>query len=277
MDDCHRNQEIAELLTLWEWCSAKLQVKWRRRQKGRNNFLMALAYVVSQPNPISPFEFVKVYQRLPRPLLDQKKVRAFWDVQPNPLLEACLGSFGVETSLKAGLDDIRSRFLVNPTLDKIAKTMRAREKRFGPDWLIQGHHPEQEFVALKKKTTALRSALRIYFVKNHRVIDKLALGILSHGGWQFGELPASSRVRQTPATLLNEVTRLKLWDTAHEILEQYAGDRDAALEKLCSTLYRKITPSIRSSIESQGYSVDHVIDDLLNFDVSVSRGEIINR
>jgi hypothetical protein len=100
---------------------------------------------------------------------------------------------------------------------------------------------------------------------------------LSHGGWQFGELPASSRVRRTPPTLLNEVTRLKLWDAAHEILEQYAGDGDAALEKICSTLYRKITPSIRSSIESQGYSVDHVIDDLLNFDLSVSRGEIINR
>jgi hypothetical protein len=238
---------------------------------------MALAYVVSQPDPISPFEFVNVYQRLPRPLLDQKKVRAFWDVQPIPLLEACLGSFNVETPLKAGLNDIRSRFLVNPTLDKIAKIMQAREKRFGPDWQIQGHHPEQEFVALKKETTALRSALRIYFTKKHRAIDKLALGILSHGGWQFGELPASSRVRRTPPTLLNEVTRLKLWDAAHEILEQYAGDGDAALEKICSTLYRKITPSIRSSIESQGYSVDHVIDDLLNFDLSVSRGEIINR
>jgi hypothetical protein len=277
MDDCHRNQEIAELLTLWEWCSAKLHTKWCRRQKSRNSFLMALAYVVSQPNPISPFEFVKVYQRLPHPLLDQKKVRAFWDVQPIPLLEACLGSFSVETPMKVGLNDIRSRFLVNPTLDKIVKTMRAREKRFGPDWHIQGHHPEQEFVALKKGTTALRSALRIFFVKKYRAIDKLALRILSHGGWQFGELPASSRVRRTPPTLLNEVTRLKLWDAAHEILEQYAGDRDATLEKLCSTLYRKITPSIRSSIESQGYSVDHVIDDLLNFDVSVSRGEIINR
>ena len=155
--------------------------------------------------------------------------------------------------------------------------MRAREKSFGPDWPIQGHHPEQEFVALKKETTAVRSALRAYLIKNHRIIDKLALEILSHGGWQFGELPAFSRVRRTPPSVLNEVTRLKLWDATHDILEQYAGDRDAALEKLCSTLYRKITPSIRSSIESQGYSVDHVIDDILNFDVSVSRGEIINR
>jgi len=277
MDDCHQNQEIAELLALWEWCSAKLHTKWSRRRKSRNSFLLALAYVVSQPNPISPFELVKVYQRLPRPLLDRKRVATFWNVQPIPLLEACLGTFSAEAPLKSGLNDVRSRFLANSALDKIAKTMRAREKRFGPDWPTDGHHPEQEFVSLRKETTALRSALRSYLVKNHRAIDKLALEILSHGGWQLGELPASCRVRRTPPNLLNEVTRLKLWDAAHDILERYAGDRDAALEKLCSTLYRNITPSIRSSIESQGYSVDHIIDDILNFDLSVSRGEIINR
>jgi hypothetical protein len=238
---------------------------------------MALGYVVSQPEPLSPFEFVKVYQGLPRPLLDQKRVRAFWEVQPIPLLEACLGSFSAEAPMKAGLDDLRSRFPANPTLDQIVKTMRAREKRFGPDWQTQGHPPEKQLVELRKGTAPLRSALRAYLVKNHRVIDRLALEILSHGGWQFGELPSSSLVRRTPATLLNRSTRLRLWDAAHEILDQYPGDREAALEKLCSTLYCKITPSIRSTIESQGYSVDHVIDDYLNFDISVSREEIINR
>jgi hypothetical protein len=277
MDDCQRNQKIAELLFLWEWCSQKLHAKWRRRRKSRNGFLMALAFVVSQPKPISPFEFIRIYQCFPRPLLDQKKIRAFWDVQPIPLLDASLGSFNAEDSVKAGLNDIRSRFLDNPALDKIVKTMRAREKRFGPDWPIQGHHPEQDFLALKKGTTALRSALRAYLVKKHREINKLALEILSHGGWQFGELPASSLVRRTPSTLLNKATRLKLWDAAHEVLDQHDGDPDAALDELCATLYRRITPSIRSSIESQGYSVDHVVDDYLNFDMNVSRTEIIDR
>ena len=277
MDDSHRTQEIAELLALWEWCSAKLHAKWLRRRKSRNSFLMALAYSASQPDAISPFEFVKVYPRLPRPLLDQKKVRVFWNIQPVALLAACLGSFSAKNSLQTDLNDIRSRFMTNPALDEIAKILRAREKRLGPDWQIQGRHPDREFVALKKGTTALRSALRAYLVKNHRAIDKLALEILSHGGWQLGELPTSSLVRRTPPTLLNKVTRLKLWDAAHEVLDQYEGDSDAALEKICFTLYRNITPSIRSAIESQGYSVDHVIDDYLNFDMSVNREEIINR
>jgi hypothetical protein len=237
---------------------------------------MALAYAVSKPKRISPFKLVRVYQRLPRPLLDSKKVRTFWEVQPIPLLEASLGAFQAKTSLTEGLNKIRYRFPDNPALDKLAKTMRAREKRFGPDWQIQGYHPEQEFLALRKGTATLRSNLRTYLVKNHRAIDKLALMILSQGGWQFGELPALSLVRRTPPTLLNKTTRTKLWDAAHLVLDQYDGDREAALEKICSTLYQKISPSIRSSIESQGYSVDHVVDDCLNFDMYISRAEIIN-
>jgi hypothetical protein len=277
MDDFQRNQEITELLSIWEWCSAKLHPKWCQRRKNRNSFLLGLAYAATEPKPICPFTFIKVYQRFPRPLLDQKKVRTFWNVQPASLLEACLGSFKSKAPLEGGLNNIRARFLVNSALDKIVKAMLAREKRFGPSWQIQGHHPEQEFVALKRGTTALRSALRTYLVKNHREIDKLAMDILSHGGWRLGELPVSSLVGRTPPTLLNRTNRVKLWDAAHAVLDQYNGDFDAALEKICSTLSRKLTPSIRASIESQGYFGDQVVDDVLNFDMNVSREEIINR
>ena len=54
---------------------------------------MALAYAISEPNFISPFKLTRIYKSLPIPLLDEDRVQTFWNVQPVPLLELCLGSF----------------------------------------------------------------------------------------------------------------------------------------------------------------------------------------
>jgi hypothetical protein len=273
MEESCRNQEIADLLDIWEWCSSILHVKWQRRRKSRNSCLMGLAYAVTEPNFVSPFKFSKIYKKLPRPLLTRKKVLTFWEVQPVPLLELCLGSFTKNSPLKAGLDRIRLAKQHNPALDKIAKKMRAREKRFGSEWYFQGHHPENEFVALKKELASLSAKIRSFIAGKHASVESLAQEVLAQGPWQFGELPATSFVRKTPETLLNRANRLKLWQVAQEVLSR-GLEEEESLEALCAALDRKITPSVRAVIEAQGYSIDQVIDDVLNFDMHKSREEI---
>ena len=80
-------------------------------------------------------------------------------------------------------------------------------------------------------------------------------------------------MRKTPEKLLNRATRLKLWQAAQDILDRKLEHREK-LEALCHALYRKITPSTRAAIEAQGYTVDNVVDDMLNFDMRKSRDEI---
>jgi hypothetical protein len=273
MDESWRNREIAELLDIWEWCSRLLHVKWRRRLKRRNAVLMALGYVVLEPKTISPFELSKNYKTLPPPLLDKKKVLSFWKVQPLPLLELCLGSFTKKSPLKEALDQIRISEQNNVSLDNVAKKMRAREKRFGSEWCLEGHHPQEDYRALKRGTTALRAKIRAILSKNHSEINGLAYEVLSQGGWQFGQLPAASFVRKTPESLLNRSSRLRLWRAAQEVVARNL-EEDQQLEMLCEVLNKKMTPSLRSAIEAQGYSVDQVIDDMLNFDMYKSRSEI---
>jgi hypothetical protein len=113
MDESPRNQEIADLIEMWEWCSGKLHVKWQRRRKSRNSCLLALAYAISEPNFISPFKLTRIYKTLPAPLLDEDKVETFWNVQPVPLLQLGLGSFTKRSPLKAKLDRIRMDFPPN--------------------------------------------------------------------------------------------------------------------------------------------------------------------
>jgi hypothetical protein len=275
MEESCRNQEIADLLDIWEWCSSVLHVKWQRRPKSRNSCLMGLAYAVTEPNFISPFKFSKIYKKLPHPLLTRKKVLTFWEVQPVPLLELSLGSFTKSSRLRVGLDQIRLAKQHNPALDQIAKKMRAREKRFGSEWYFQGHHPEDEFVALKTRIGPLCTKIRAFIAEKHATIECLAHEVLAQGPWQFGELPAISFVRKTPESLLNRANRLKLWQAAQEVQSRDLEEEES-LEALCAALYRKIPPSVKAAIEAQGYSVDQVIDDVLNFDMHKSREEIIS-
>ena len=273
MDQSSRNQEIADLLDIWEWCSSVLHVKWQRKRKSRNSFLMGLAYAVTEPNFISPFKFSKIYKKLPHPLLTRKKVLTFWEVQPVPLLELCLGSFTKVSPLRAGLDQIRLAQQHNPALDQIAKKMRAREKRFGPEWYFQGHHPENEFAALKKGISSLCTKIGSFIFGKYAVVESLSLEVLAQGPWQFGELPATSFVRKTPEALLNRTTRLKLWEAAQKVLAQDL-DEEESLEALCAAIDRKISNTVRAAVIAQGYSIDQVIDDVLNFDMHKSRQEI---
>jgi hypothetical protein len=101
---------------------------------------------------------------------------------------------------------------------------------------------------------------------------KLALDVLTKG-WQFGEIPASCRVRKTHEKLLNHANRLKLWQTAHAILTRDL-EEDEMLNALCSVLHRKITPATKAAIEAQDYTVADVVGDFINFDVRKTRDEI---
>jgi hypothetical protein len=273
MDESHRNQEIAELIEIWEWCSSSLHVTWQRKRKNRNSCLLALAYAISQPNFVSPLKLTRIYKTLPTPLLDKDKVETFWNVQPVPLLELCLSSFTKRSPLKAKLDRIRAREQTNRTLDGIVKKMRSREKRFGSDWCFQGHHPENEFIALRNEIAPLREKIKNLVLEEYAAIESLAQEVLAQGPWRFGELPASSLVRKTPESLLNRASRLKLWQAAQEVLVQDLDD-EATLEALCNVLLTKLTPSLKAAIKSQGYTSDQVIDDIINFDIHKSRDQI---
>jgi hypothetical protein len=103
-------------------------------------------------------------------------------------------------------------------------------------------------------------------------VSKLALEVLAKG-WQFGEIPASCRVRKTPEKLLNRANRLKLWQAARSVL---AGDleEEEMLGALCNTLHRKITSATKIAIEAQGYAVADVVGDFISFDVNKTRDEI---
>jgi hypothetical protein len=103
-------------------------------------------------------------------------------------------------------------------------------------------------------------------------VSKLALEVLAKG-WQFGELPASSRVRRTPEKLLNRATRLKLWEAGQEILSRDLGE-DEIIRALWDVLHSKITPAVKSSVEAQGHTVSDAVSDLISFDLQKSRGEI---
>ena len=80
-------------------------------------------------------------------------------------------------------------------------------------------------------------------------------------------------MRKTPESLLNRANRLRLWQAAQEVLALDLGEEER-LESLSTVLTQKIAPTLRKSIEAQGYSIDQVIDDILNFDMYKSRAEI---
>lgn len=273
MEECHRNQEISASLCIWEWCSKTLHVKWERKRKNRNGCLMALAYAISESDFISPFKLPKIYTSLPRPLLTEAKILKLWAARPVPLLDLALGCFTRTSPLQTRLDQWRIGHENNAALDKLAKKMRARERRFGSDWFAEGHHPEEDFLSLKEATAPLHAELSQILAHNYPALEELALEVLAQGAWQFGELPAACWVRRTPLSLLNGNCRLKLWKAAHEVLARGLGDEER-LETLCSVLAQAISPALKISIENQGYSVDQVIDDMLNFDMHKTREEI---
>lgn len=273
MDETQRTEEITGLIEIWEWCSCKLHTKWQRKRKNRNAVLMALAYAISGPNFVSPFRLTRIYKQLPTPLLDRKRVRKIWEAQPVPLLELGLGSFTKESPLRTKLDEIRATEESNRNLDGLTKKMRAREKRFGLNWYGEGHHPEAEFRALEEGMASLLDKLKGLFLKEHRIVERLALEVLAQGPWRFGELRASTLVRKTPESLLNRTTRLKLWEAAQAILAREMDDHEM-LGALGSELPRKLSSALKASLKAQGYTVDQVIDDMINFDMHKSRTEI---
>jgi len=204
-----RNVDINDLLEIWEWCSRRLHVKWQRKRRLRNGCFIGLAVALSDKTSIPPAKLLREYKTLPKPLLNEEKVLTFWQVKPVSLLELCLGSYTKVSPLTKSLNRLRLAYQDNSTLDELAKKMRSRENRFGSKWWTQGHHLEREFRLLKKEMHPLCDALRDLLVKEHVVIEKLAVQVLGKG-WQFGEIPASWRVRKTPESLLNRATRLKL-------------------------------------------------------------------
>jgi hypothetical protein len=123
-----RNQEIRNLLDLWQWCSRRLHVQC---QIGAD---------------VSPYQLPLVYRDLAEPLFNDLGLLAFWEDYPTSLLDMCLGCFTKGSPMIDRLDRIRLQEQANPGLDKLFKKMRGREERFGWDWSAQGHHPENEFI-----------------------------------------------------------------------------------------------------------------------------------
>ena len=273
MDESFRNHEIANLLDLWEWCSRTLHAKWQRKRTERNRCLLGIAFALSKDNFVSPVELPATYKTRPAPLLDKPALLRFWKAQPLTLLELGLGAFTKGSALKERLDEIRLKYQDNPRLDDVSKKMRAREKRFQGDWQSDGHHPQADFLILEKGVAPMQSEVSTLIAEELAVIDKLAREVLAGGPWTSGELPASAYVRKTPENLLNKTTRLRLWRAAQEI-RILPTDEEAALEALYKALHEKITPAIKAAIESEGYSVRQVVDDMVNFDMHKNREDI---
>ena len=188
------------------------------------------------------------------------------------LLELCLGVFTKASPLARRLNRLRHDYNNNSTLDDLAKKMRSREKRFGEEWYTEGHHPEREYLLLKKEMKPFCDCLENEIVNEPQIVSKLALDVLAKG-WQFGEVPATCGVRKTAEKLLNRATRLKLWQAAQEILAgNLKGER--LLSALWDTLHREITPATKMAIETQGCTVADVVGDFISFEVKKSRAEI---
>jgi len=275
MDESFRNHEISNMLDLWEWCSRTLQVKWQRKVMLRNDCLLAMAFALSNDRGplVSPITLPATYKTRPAPLFNKTALLRFWSVQPVILLELCLGAFTKDSPLKERLNRIRLKWQDNPRLDEVAKKMRAREKRFHGDWEYEGHHPETEFALLEKEMDPIFTAIGDVLFKDLATIDQLAREVLAQGPWKAGELPASTRVRRTPEGLLNRTTRVKLWEAARDVRILPLSQRET-LVKMYEALRAKITPAVKSAIEAQGYSVDQVVDDVVNFDTHKNREDI---
>jgi len=188
------------------------------------------------------------------------------------LLELCLGAYTKASPLNRPLNRLRPAFHHNPTLDDLAKKMRCREKRFGDDWWTEGHHPQREVRLLKKEMKSVCDKLRDSIADEPGAVSRLALDVLAKG-WQFGEIPASCRVRKTPEKLLNRATRLKLWEAGQEIFARDL-DEDKMIRALWDELHRKITPAVKASVEAQGHTLADAVGDLISFDLKKPRGEI---
>ena len=275
MDECLRNHEISNWLDLWEWCSRSLHVKWERKATHRNECLMAMAFALpsSRDEFVSPITLPTTYKTRPAPLFNKSALLRFWDIKPETLLELGIGTFTKDSPLKDRLNQIRLKWQHNPRLDELAKKMRSREKRFHGEWELEGHHPEAEYALLEKEMAPILTALGDVLLKDLVTIDRLAREVLGQGPWTAGELPLSTRVRKTPEGLLNRTTKVKLWQTAHDVRILPLGEREA-LVKMYDALRAKITPAVKSAIEAQGYSVDQVVDDVVNFDMHKDREDI---
>ena len=276
MEEEGRNQEIRNLLDIWQWCSRTLHVQWNRKRKYRNGCLFGLARAVEESRlgaKVSPYDLPLVYESLPSPLFDDAGLLAFWEDYSTYLLEICLGCFTKASPLADRLNRLRLAKQDNPILDKLFKKMDSREKRYGIDWMMEGHHPQNEFVQLEKEMAPLCAAIKELILGEYARVEALGREVLAQGPWQLGSLPALSFVRKTPESLLNRANRLKLWLVAQEVLSQRLDDREK-LQALCNGFYDAITPSVKAAVESQGYSVDDVVDDFLNYDMRKSRKEI---
>jgi hypothetical protein len=269
-----RNATIDDLLEIWTWCSRHLHVKWQRKRKQRNNCFYGLAFVASdqQKRTVAPMRLLKGYKKLLRPILTKKQIKIFWRTRPMALLELCLGAYTKGASLSKTLEHSRSEFSSNPILDDLAKKMRCREKRFGEDWSVDGHHPESEYRMLKKEMRPLCAHLQKTIANEPAIVSALAFDVLAQG-WQFGDAPASCWVRRTPEKLLNRANRLKLWQTAQEVLEE-GLEEEELLEVLCNRLTAQVSPAMATAIKDRDYTISALVDDFIRFDVIKSRDEI---
>ena len=132
MDLESRNQEIRNLLDLWQWCSRTLHVQWERKRKYCNGCLFGLASAVNESQfgaNVSPYQLPLVYRDLAEPLFNDLGLLAFWEEYPTLLLDMCLGCFTKSSPLIDRLNRFRLKRQDNPVLDKLFKRMRGHEER----------------------------------------------------------------------------------------------------------------------------------------------------
>jgi hypothetical protein len=82
----------------------------------------------------------------------------------------------------------RLRWQDNVILDQLYKKMTGREKRYGSEWPMEGHHPESELVQLRKEIAPLFNAIERIILQNHSAMEALAREILAQGPWQWGKI-----------------------------------------------------------------------------------------
>ena len=111
---------------------------------------------------------------MPFPIFNETGLLAFWRVTPSRVLEIGLGCFTKESPLKKPLNRLRLTYQDNNKLDQLYKKMTSREERYGPDWPVEGHHPESEVIQLRKEITPVYKAVERLVLKEHRIMEALA-------------------------------------------------------------------------------------------------------
>ena len=256
------NMRFASQRTVWQWCSRLLRPAWARKTFGRIDILVAITpvfgFTYQELNTLG----VNILAGIP---LTEDFILNLMDADPATLLYLAL--HGIQ------LEDIRERFSRNRRLDTISKITLAQEERYGDAWDEEGLHPFQLIKEWETASGPLKSALTLRFFEHQDYLTELLQELIPGDPIQqsfeaaYLQMAASrtSRLRETPPTLLNLATRLKL----RNIFDR--APNTIYLEELFEHLLAALPPATMASIEHAGYAPADVIADFLCHDTRIPR------